>query len=139
MFENKFQIPVICDNLQIYNPNNNYGAMNQNSFVEYVKDILHPFGDIRAKSMFGGYGIYCNDLFFALIAGGELYFKGDKGQASEFFKESGSEPFIYEGGDKKVTMNYWKVPEDVLEDNDSLSKWFDLSYNLAINSKRKKK
>lgn len=113
--------------------------MNQNSYSEYVQDILSPFGNIRVKAMFGGYGIYCNEVFFAIIVEGELYFKGDKGEVSEFYKSEGSEPFIYAAGDKKVTMNYWKVPEDLLEDNESLSKWFDLSYNLALNSKRKKK
>lgn len=113
--------------------------MNQNSYVEYIKDILYPFGSIRVKAMFGGYGIYCNEIFFAIIVQNELYFKGDKGEVSEFYKSEGSEPFIYDAGDKKVTMNYWKVPEDLLEDNESLSKWFNLSYNLALNSKRKKK
>lgn len=112
--------------------------MSQNSFVEYVKDMLEPFGTIRVKSMFGGYGIYCNEIFFAIIAYNELYFKGDKGEVSEYYKSVGSEPFMYDAGDKKVTMSYWKVPEDVLEDNELLSKWFDLSYTLALKSKRKK-
>lgn len=111
----------------------------QNGFVEYVKDILEPFGPLRIKPMFGGYGIYSNEVFFAIIAYNELYFKGEKGELNDYYESQNSEPFKYDGKGKEVIMSYWKVPGEVMEYNESLAKWFELSYNAAIQSKRKKK
>jgi len=108
-----------------------------NSFAEYIRDLLEPFGTIKIKAMFGGYGIYCNDVFFAILVENELYFKGDKGEVSDFFRANGSERFTYNAKGKNVAMEYWKVLDEVLEDDESLSKWFNMSYNLALNKKKK--
>ncbi len=32
--------------------------MKSNEFIEYIKDILAPFGQITTRAMFGSYGIY---------------------------------------------------------------------------------
>ena len=47
------------------------------AFVTEVVSLLAELGDVRAKAMFGGYGIYCGPTFFALIARDRLYFKVD--------------------------------------------------------------
>lgn len=36
-------------------------------FVEFVAEQLSQSGDIRFKSMFGEYGIYCNGKFFGMV------------------------------------------------------------------------
>lgn len=111
----------------------------KNDYLEYILEILEPFGNITYKSMFGGYGIYKSGLVFAIIVDGELYFKGDKEQADEFYESEGSNKFGYESKGKIVTMSYWKVPADVLEDEELLAKWFEFAYNAALKSKKKKK
>ena len=45
-----------------------------NDFVEYVLDRLSSFGRMRARAMFGGHGIYKDDLIIGIIVDGELYF-----------------------------------------------------------------
>ena len=37
------------------------------TFVSEVVSLLAELGVVRAKAMFGGYGIYCGSTFFALI------------------------------------------------------------------------
>ncbi len=83
-------------------------------FTEYVMEMLAPFGEVRSRAMFGGYGIFHEDDMFALISGSSLYFKiGDDNRAD--FENAGSEQF--------KPMPYYSVPADVLEDGDAFGEW----------------
>ena len=44
-------------------------------FVDYVAEQLREAGSIRSRKMFGEYGLYCNDIFFAVICGDQLFVK----------------------------------------------------------------
>ena len=109
-----------------------------NEFVDYVVDILEQFETIAVRKMFGGFGIYKNGLMFALIAENELYFKADEDTA-KYFQTYGSEPFTYDNGKKLVKMSYWKVVPEVLENHEMIKNWMDISYNVAVIAKAKKK
>ena len=108
--------------------------MRDNSFVIYITDLLSDYGTIRARAMFGGYGIYCNDIIFAIIVENELYFKADKDLAESFAKH-GSTPFTYEAKGKKVSMSYWNVSIDIIEDEALLKNWFDQSMIVSRGEK----
>ena len=54
------------------------------SFIEYISDVLSPLGNIRTKKMFGEYGVYCNEVFFALVCDDVLYFQCDEALLKEF-------------------------------------------------------
>ena len=45
--------------------------------TERLLHDLAPLGTVRARKMFGGVGIYYNDVFFAILYRGRLYFKVD--------------------------------------------------------------
>jgi DNA transformation protein and related proteins len=64
--------------------------------------------------MFGGVGIYGGELFFALIDDDTLYFKVDESTRPEF-EARGMGPF-QPYGEEGETMGYYRVPEDLLED-----------------------
>lgn len=98
-------------------------------------EILAPHGEITVRSMFGGYGIYKNGVIFALIAYDELYFKVDESNKSQY-KKFGSEPFTYEAKGKKSTMSYWKVPIEILEDEEQIGVWLDQSYGISLKKKK---
>jgi DNA transformation protein len=49
----------------------------RNEFVEFVLEGLQPLGGVRARRMFGGWGIYKDGVMFALIARDQLYLKVD--------------------------------------------------------------
>ena len=54
------------------------GQMAKHSeFVRFVLDLMEPVGEVRARAMFGGFGIYQQDTIFAIIADDRLYFKAD--------------------------------------------------------------
>ncbi len=45
------------------------------TLVSYVTEQLAPVGQIRTKKMFGDYGLYCDDLFFAVFCDNQLFLK----------------------------------------------------------------
>lgn len=108
-----------------------------NEFASYIKDMLEPFGVDKMRAMFGGYGLYKGGLMIALIAENELYFKAGPDEA-KIFEAAGSEAFTYDAGDKKVKMSYFKVPQEITEDDEMLAKWVDLAYGAAVKTAKKK-
>ena len=108
------------------------------NYIDYILEILSPHGEITSRSMFGGHGIYKNGVIFALIIHDELYFKVDASNQLQYEKLD-SEPFTYEAKGKKTTMSYWKVPMEILEDEDRIGEWLNQSYEISLQTKRKPK
>ncbi len=77
------------------------------SLCDYiVLDLLGDIPNMTRRAMFGGWGIYRDGLFFALIADGELYFKVDEQTRKTFEQIEGSKPFTYSRSeDKPTTMS----------------------------------
>ena len=46
-------------------------------FADYAVELLGAAGRVAARRMFGGYGLYCDGVMFALIADDVLYLKAD--------------------------------------------------------------
>lgn len=44
-------------------------------FVDYVAEQLGQAGAIRSRKMFGEYGLYCDDVFFAVICDDQFFVK----------------------------------------------------------------
>ena len=44
-------------------------------FVDYVAEQLREAGTIRSRKMFGEYGLYCDEVFFAVICDDQLFVK----------------------------------------------------------------
>lgn len=108
------------------------------SFRAFVLDQLARIvPNVRARSMFGGVGIYAGELFFALIADDTLYFKVDDSNRADFEK-LGMTPF-QPYGPAGETMGYYGVPADVLEDPDVLRPWAEQSIAVAGKAKKKKR
>jgi DNA transformation protein len=105
------------------------------NYVDYILEILSPYGEITARAMFGGHGIYKSSIITGLIIDDELYFKVDSSNKTQYEKLD-SEPFTYEAKGKKATMSYWKVPMKILEDEDQLGLWLEQSYDISLKTKR---
>jgi DNA transformation protein and related proteins len=90
-------------------------------YLDYVLDQLGCIGEVTAKKMFGGVGLYHNELFFGLIASDVLYFKVDD-ENRPAYEKAGAKPF-QPYGDESSSMSYYEVPVDVLEDVDRLRIW----------------
>ena len=102
-----------------------------------VDQLARVVPRLRARSMFGGVGIYAGDLFFALIADDTLYFKVDDSNRADFeARDMG--PFRPYGEDGEV-MQYYAVPEDLLEDPEALRPWAERAIAVAARKKAKRK
>jgi DNA transformation protein len=94
-----------------------------------VEQLSRVRNDIRTKNMFGGVGIYAGDLFFALIDDDLVYFKVDD-DTRPAFEQRGMGPFMPQGEAGEV-MQYYQVPEEVLEDLDELRSWMEGAIAVA--------
>jgi len=86
----------------------------RDELVELSVELLAPAGAVRARRMFGGHGLYVDDLFVAIIAMGRLYLKADDTTRAQF-EGAGCEPFEYSAKDRSVTLGYWSAPYEALE------------------------
>lgn len=107
-----------------------------NNFVDYVHDILSPHGHIKIKAMFGGFGVYMDGVIIGIIADHQLYFKVDASSVKDY-ENFGSEPFTYKKEGKDYIMSYWRVPDEVIEDQEMMQRFMNTAY--AISSQAKKK
>jgi len=108
----------------------------RSEFVQYLLEQLAPLGQLRAKAMFGGFGLYCDELFFALIADDVLYVKVDDSNRPRFTAEQLA-PFCYPMKDGRVqTMSYYPLPEAALESPADLLDWAKEGIAAALRAKR---
>jgi len=83
--------------------------------------------------MFGGVGIYAEELFFALIAEDKLYFKVDHTNRADF-EAAGMGPFF--PYDSPTPMGYWELPPTVIDQPEELKIWIDKAMGVAERKKR---
>lgn len=109
------------------------------STIDHVIDLFSPFGEIRVRKMFGGAGVYCDDLFFALLDDDAIYLKADDETKKEF-ESNGLPPFVFEmkNGSSGV-MSYYAAPEDIYDDEDALRRWTTLALDAARRAAKFKK
>lgn len=107
-------------------------------YAEYILDLLSPYGSMTSRAMFGGYGIYKDGLIVGIIVDDELYFKVDDNSKKKY-EALASVPFTYNRGEKIFAMSYWKVPIEIMENEDDLAEWLEEAYIVSMKSKRLKK
>jgi DNA transformation protein len=105
-------------------------------YLDFIKEQLSGFGPVTVRPMFGGAGIFCDGLMFALIAEETLYFKADDQSHAEFEALS-LPPFSYGAkGGKRTVMSYWRAPEACLEDRDEMAEWARKAFAAALRAHR---
>ena len=98
--------------------------------LAHFQELLAPLGHIRTRAMFGGHGVYCDEVFMAIVVGDQLYLKVDA-LTQPRFEQAGSQPFIYQSKGKSAAMSYWSVPEDALESPQFMQPWAELALQAA--------
>jgi len=100
-------------------------------FRDFVLDQLARVPELRSKSMFGGVGLYSGERFFGIVAADELFLKVDDSNRAAY-EAAGSEPFRPLADPKRpVSMSYWRVPIEVLEDPTELVVWARAAIHAA--------
>ena len=93
-----------------------------------IADIFADFGPVRVRRVFGGHGVYADDVVFALELRGEIFLKADA-ENEAAFRAAGSSPFTYQrrSNGKSTTLPYWRMPEAAFDDPDELRRWCELA------------
>lgn len=109
----------------------------RSEYLDWLLEQLAPLGRLRSRSMFGGFGLYCDDLFFAIISDDVLYVKVDATSRAEFTAE-GLQPFTYPMKDGSTsTLSYYPVPDYALETPHELCSWAKKGIAAALRAPRK--
>ncbi len=135
-----------------------------NALVDHCLELLAPLGAVRARRMFGGHGLYIDELFIALIVFERLYLKVDA-STQPAFKAAGCEPFVYmkpprpplrgdrppegergnlgrpgisSGKNKPITVSYWTVPAEAMESPALMQPWARQAINAALRARAAK-
>lgn len=109
-------------------------AQPSDPFVEHCVELLAPHGAVRARGMFGGHGLYIDDLFVAIIAFEQLWLKIDAGTRPRF-EAAGCRPFVYEGKGQAITMSYFTAPDDAIESSQAMGPWARLAIEAALRAR----
>lgn len=108
--------------------------------VNWAQELFAPLGPIRIKAMFGGWGFYCEELFFALVADDTLYLKADDAESQSRFAAAGSAPFRYAHADGRITtLGYWSAPEEAMDSPMAMQPWAKLALACALRSRKPKR
>jgi DNA transformation protein len=106
-------------------------------FKEFVCDLLAEFGPVVIRNMFGGAGVYADDVMFAILANDTFYLKTDETSARAFADE-GMQPFSYQPeGREPIAMPYWEVPPHLLNEPQELVSWVRDAHRIACASDSK--
>ncbi len=90
--------------------------------ISYLLEQLQPLGAVSARRMFGGHGIFCDGLMFALIADEQLYFKVDSHNTGNY-EQRDLPPFRYQRRHQWVELSYRLAPEELIDEADELILW----------------
>jgi DNA transformation protein and related proteins len=106
-------------------------------FVDHCAELLAPLGQVRVKRMFGGWGLYVDEIFLALIAYERLYLKADA-ETRAAFEAEGCAPFVYSADGKSVSLGYWSAPAEALDSPALMLPWARLALQAALRARAAK-
>lgn len=89
-----------------------------------VYDLMSRLFEVSSKPMMSGWCIYSSKIPFASIIGNQLYIKA-QGKLAQKLKLLNWTRFSYaKTNGQTVKMNYWHVPDELLDDQDLLNEIF---------------
>lgn len=105
-------------------------------YLQYVLEQLGGVPRVTSRRMFGGIGLYSDGVFFGLIDNDTLFFKVDDSNRGDY--TSRGMPAFRPFPDKPdLSMSYFTVPADALEDRDELATWARKSIAVAATKPRR--
>ena len=90
------------------------------SFLYFVLDQLAGMSNVSCRAMFGGFGLYRDELFFGIIHNGRLYFKTNENTRTVYIQQ-GMKPF--QPNRSQTLKNYYEVPPEIIDDPEYLVGW----------------
>ncbi len=99
-------------------------------FLQYVLEQLGGLGAVTVRRMFGAVGLYHGDRFFALISRDTLYFKTNESNRGDY-EARGMDRFRPFADKPQLSMTYYEVPADTIEDAEQCVVWARRSAAIA--------
>ena len=105
------------------------------AFYQATLDTLSSVRPIRSKKMFGGAGIYLDEVFFCVLDDDKIFFKVDPETVSAY-EHLGMGPWLMAG---EPQTNYRELPPSVYAEPEKLGEWMDAAVAAAVRLKKGKK
>lgn len=106
-------------------------------YIEFVLELLEPINAISSGKFFGGQGVSCDSVQFAMIMGNTLFFVVDDSSRAKYI-EMGTECFWYTKKTGKVNVKkYHEVPNALFDDSEKLIDWAKEAIKIAKKLKKK--
>jgi len=99
-------------------------------FRNYIVELLEPIGQVQARNMFGGAGLYLDGTIFALLFGDTLFFKVDDQNRDDFISE-GMQPFNPFDDGNRIIRSYFECPARLLDNEQELCDWARRSWEAG--------
>jgi DNA transformation protein len=106
----------------------------KDAFARYCAELLAAAGPVRVQRMFGGHGLYVDDLFVAIVAGETLYLKADAETAPRF-EAADCTAFTYSTKGKHVSLRYWSAPAEAMDSPALMRPWVTLALQAALRAR----
>lgn len=108
------------------------------AFLQWCIELLSPLGRVRSRRMFGGQGLYVDELFMALIMNERLYLKVDD-ETQPRFEAAGCAPFTYTTAQgEHGSLRYWSAPDEAMDSPDQMQPWGRLGLSAALRAQAAK-
>ena len=97
----------------------------------HIRELFSGFGPVDIRRMFGGAGVFVDDMMIALVSREVIYLKADA-ETIPAFEREGLAPFSYMAkGSKRTITSYWRMPDRLYDDPDELATWARASLEVA--------
>ena len=104
----------------------------------FIRDLFREFGEVQIRRMFGGAGLWADEVMFALISREVIYLKADEDSIPAFEAE-GCAAFSYDTKvGRHVLTSYWRMPERLYDDPDELAVWARQALTVAARKRAAK-
>jgi DNA transformation protein len=99
-------------------------------FIGFLQELFEKWGQVTARRMFGGHGLYHEGLMFAIVVDNRLYLKTDDINRPDF-EVLGLTPFTYPMKGKTVALSYWSAPDAMFDDPNEAVRWARSAWDAA--------
>ncbi|MFZ8768236.1 TfoX/Sxy family DNA transformation protein [Vibrio harveyi] len=103
-----------------------------------LKDSMKLFealGNIKSRSMFGGFGLFADETMFALVVNNQLHIRANQ-QTSSDFETQGLKPYVYKKRGFPVVTKYYAISDDLWDTTDRLIEVAKQSLETAKQEKK---
>lgn len=104
-------------------------------FLCYLMECMAFIPGLRVRAMFGGYGLYQDDLIFAIVVNDVLYLKADV-LTRQAFNDKNLPPFTYKTKSKTLTLQYYEAPPEVFEQPEAIQEWVQKASVAALRARQ---